>query len=1227
MALLMLAAPFAMVAESFPYAVRESGTNLADILCFEPIEGTDGECRLVKKPSSAEYPYPYGYYHPDLTIPETVTDKTGKRYTVTEIGFEAFLGNRNIRSVTLPYSLTLVDVKAFYNCTTLSNVIVMPSVKEISSNAFYGCTRLQEVAIPVGSQLTSIGGSAFELCSNLKSFTVPEKVTYIGSNAFHHSGLEKLKFNAIKCNMAGTRYEPPLKGLEGVEVTFGEGVKLIPDNFFAEVSGMTSMAIPDGITEIGEAAFLKCPDLESVTIPTSVKKIGSSAFEECVSLTECDLSSVPGNGTVEDPTTGIGIKLFKGCTSLRSARLYAGMASIPEETFMGCESLVDFVFPANVRMVGKRAFYGCSALPLDNTHDDVWPKNLATIDDEAFRGCTLLTKFPAVSVRYGEYALASTGIVSAQLTSGTLDKGVFADCTSLRSVSRISGTGLDEIPESLFDGCSALENHRLSLNLTEIGRNAYRNCSSLTGVDIPNLCTTIGEGAFEGCTGIRSVNIKPTLEQIGISAFKGCSALTEITVPDRVKNIYAQTFAGCSSLTSVKLGYSVNSISYDAFSGCTSITDVTATTPNPPTVSDTFMPSEVYEQAELHVPAGQRAAYSAATGWKNFKSSQELDPVKVRNLLFDPDVSLLGVDIMHNGRSATIKVTVLPDNATDRTLQWFVSDEETVKLTTSGTNRLTATLRGLKPGSVKVSVKALGADASFPMRIFDVTVHPNPVTDIRITPRGITMTEESSRQLTAIVTPAAATDPSVEWTSSDESVVKVNSGGLLNALKPGQAVITATAKDGSGVEARCTVNVVERIIEVSAITLDATKLSLTEGDTHTLTASVSPDDATDRSVEWTSSDETVATVSPDGEVKAISAGEATITATANDGSETQASCTVRVVRRIIPPTGVTLDATELKLTEGDTRTLTATVGPEDATDKSVTWSSSDNAIAAVSADGVLTALAPGEATVSATANGADGIIATCRVKVSRLIIPVSEVTLTADATECTVGDDLRLSLAFGPDNATDPQVAWSVSDPTLVEMTEPGVFRLLAPGEVTITVTVTTPDGVKKSASVVIKTSPRVYLVESIDLPDDELELIVGATLQLIATVGPEHADNRDLLWATSNPSVLTVSSSGLLTAVGEGEATVTATAADGSGIMATCAVRVTSSPGTPDNPDDPGVSGIYAIGADSSARIRVVDLGGRTVFAGSIAELHSATLPHGYYIVLTGDRTLKIRL
>ena len=251
--------------------------------------------------------------------------------------------------------------------------------------------------------------------------------------------------------------------------------------------------------------------------------------------------------------------------------------------------------------------------------------------------------------------------------------------------------------------------------------------------------------------------------------------------------------------------------------------------------------------------------------------------------------------------------------------------------------------------------------------------------------------------------------------------------------------------------------------KVTEVTLSQSNLTLDVGASDTLTATITPDNATDKSVTWESSASGVATVDTSGKVTAVSVGTATITATAADGSGEKATCSVTVnAAAIVPVKSVSLDKTSLELTEGGTARLTATILPDNATNKNVTWSTSDASIATVT-DGVVTAVAPGTATITVTTEDG-GKTATCAVTVAAATVPVTGVTLNKTSTSLYVGETAQLTATVLPDNATNKNVTWSTSDPSVATV-ENGTVTAVGRG--TATITVTTEDGTKTATCTV----------------------------------------------------------------------------------------------------------------------------------------------------------------
>jgi uncharacterized protein YjdB len=272
-----------------------------------------------------------------------------------------------------------------------------------------------------------------------------------------------------------------------------------------------------------------------------------------------------------------------------------------------------------------------------------------------------------------------------------------------------------------------------------------------------------------------------------------------------------------------------------------------------------------------------------------------------------------------------------------------------------------------------------------------------PVTGVSLSSTSLSLTVGSTSTLTATVSPTSATNQSVSWTSSNKNVATVSSSGVVTAIAAGTANITVTTADGS-MTSTCTVTVT---VPVTGVKLSPTSLSLAVGSTSGLTVTVSPSNATNQSVSWTSSNTSVATINSSGVVSAVASGSTAITVTTADGSKT-ATCAV-TVSGTIPVTGVSLSSSNLSLAVGSTSTLTTTVSPSNATNQSVSWVSSNTSVAAVSSSGLVTAIAAGTATITVTT--ADGSkTATCTVTVTDIVVTATTIYVDFGPNDSTNGN-------------------------------------------------------------------------------------------------------------------------------------------------------------------------------------------------------------------------------
>ena len=316
------------------------------------------------------------------------------------------------------------------------------------------------------------------------------------------------------------------------------------------------------------------------------------------------------------------------------------------------------------------------------------------------------------------------------------------------------------------------------------------------------------------------------------------------------------------------------------------------------------------------------------------------------------------------------------------------------------------------------------------------------VSSVSLDKTSVSLNAGESVTLAATVKPDNATNKTVSWSSSNASVASVDASGKVSAVAEGTATITAKAGDKT---ATCSVTVTKKVVAVESVTLDKSSLELTEGETATLTATVKPDNASDKTVTWSSSKTSVATVDANGKVTAVAEGNATITAKAGNKS---ATCSVTVTKNVVAVESITLDKSSLELNEGETATLVATVKPDNATNKTVTWSSSRTSVATVDANGKVTAVAEGTATITAKAGDKT---ATCSVTVKKNVIAVESVTLDITSTILNTGETLTLTATVKPDNATDKTVTWSSSNSSVATVDANGKVTAVAQGTAIVT--------------------------------------------------------------------------------------------------------------------------------------------------------------------------------
>ena len=438
------------------------------------------------------------------------------------------------------------------------------------------------------------------------------------------------------------------------------------------------------------------------------------------------------------------------------------------------------------------------------------------------------------------------------------------------------------------------------------------------------------------------------------------------------------------------------------------------------------------------------------------------------------------------------------------------------------------------------------------------------VNGISLNTNNQTLNVNETFKLTAAVTPANATNKTIAWSSSNNNVATVASDGTVTAVAPGSATITARTTDGSDLSASCSVTVIDPPILVTGISLNTNSLTLDVNETFLLTATITPENADNKTIAWSSSNNNVATVNNNGTVTAVAPGSATITARTTDGSNISASCSVTVNVPPILVTGISLNTNSHTLDVNETFKLTATVTPANAENKTIAWSSSDNGIATVASDGTVTAVAPGNATITARTTDGSNLSASCTVTVNEPPILVTGISLNTNSHTLDVNMTFLLTATVTPGNADNKTIAWSSSDDNIAIVNDTGLVTAKGTGNAIITATTT--DGSNLSASCTINVTEIIKATKLyFDYRGDYMDLngykylAPNNTLQLIAKVLPEDATNKTVSWTSNNIGVATVDDNGQVTAIAPGNVTITARTTDGTNLSCDCNIIVSN--------------------------------------------------------------------
>ena len=837
--------------------------------------------------------------------------------TVTQIYGYAFADCKNLKNINISDSVTVLEENVFQNDTSITEINLPDSITALGRGVFSGCDRLKSIVIP--DSVTNIGISAFSECKNLESVTLSKELEKIGENAFYN------------CDSLQSIEIP--KSLKDVYATY-DSIDT-PNGVFNECSRLKTIVFEKGSTIIADALFRGCDGLECIVISDTITQIYGYAFADCKNLKNINIS---------DSVTVLEENVFQNDTSITEINLPDSITALGRGVFSGCDRLKSIVIPDSVTNIGISAFSECK-----NLESVTLSKELEKIGENAFYNCDSLQSIEIPKSLKDVYA-----------TYDSIDtpNGVFNECDNLKTIAFEEGSTV--IADALFRGCDGLEEVKIPKTVTVIKNHAFNECIKLKAVEISNGMKEIGDSAFSECSNLQKVILPDTVNSMGTNIFYNCINLTEVHLPNIRQNITANTFYNCKKLTTINFPSTLTTIGNSAFSGCESLPEAILPSGVEKIESNAFKNCKALKKAAVPdtVSSIGSSAFYGCEALTDITLGSKLK--KIESQTFYGCIVLPSIVIPYNvttiGDSAFVNCTKLTQITVPRNTTSIASNAFSYpkKMTMYG------------PSDCYAQTYASGKGIKYVTQ------------DIHATSVSLDSTEKTAEryddfQLTATIAPLNFTD-AVVWTSSNEEVAAVSDTGYVEICGVGTAVITVTA---GNVKAACKITVPQLI---DWIEFDEDEIELKAGQTYQLKPYISPSDATNKKLKYTSSDTKVAEVSASGLVTAKSEGEAKIRAAATDGSDEYAVCYVTVTGKA-KVTGITLDRTSAEVKRGEKLTLNVTASPSYASNKKVVWKSANTKIATVDANGSVTAKAPGRTKITVTSSENSSYQASCTVTV------------------------------------------------------------------------------------------------------------------------------------------------------------------------------------------------------------------------------------------------------
>lgn len=945
-------------------------------------------------------------YLTDVTLSEGITDigkycfqgciglnRVSLPSTLKGIGEGAFYGCYSLSEIEIPDNVTKIGSYAFYNCRHIKNAKLSASLKSLGDSAFGKCAMLETVTF--GEDLESVGSAAFHGCTALTSVTFPSGVISLGSGAFVNC--KSLTEADLGVSLEEIRSET-FRGCESLEnVSFGGAVREIGTSAFEDCTALKSMEFGEGVNYIGALAFYRCTGLQSLSLG-GVYEIGIGAFNGCTSLKAIRVAAsnetFQADGSVlYDKGSGKLVFCAQGATG--KVKISENTTEIDEYAFNGCQKLTGVSFPESVSKIGTGAFLSCTHMTAISVPAEIEKLGCLSLgyyfDSGELKKASYLSMYGGAESAAALYCSAHE--VSFKPYSDTLllntEHAVIAEGDSFEVTytflsdkkAKLTWESSDPSVVTAEDGklkAIAAGSAEVTVTADDISSRVVKVTVVKPSENISNTKKSydsrrIYRGETEELSSILEQIIDPLLDvnkfwyssdpkvavvsdDGRITAIGAGSANITCRLPDGSENYFWIT------VTERPLRFSVIQPSDEIPLG-ESITLKKEILPTKSTDTVTWKSDNsniaLVDAKGVVTAVSQGSCDITATTASGIKST-----VTVKCVIPADSISLdVETRSVYQSKEFNLTAQLSPADSRQR-IVWRSSDPSVVSVNSKGK------VTGSSFGTATVyAATASGAETSCVVNVVA------KAEQLSLDVKNLALNIGDDRQLHAVIFPSYSpeTTDKCTWNSTDEKIATVDENGVVRAVGVGSCIINC--KTSGDLISKCRVQV-KQPAQIAEITSDVDNIYI--GQTAQLKLKLIPENTTDN-VEWSCEDDSIARVTSQGVVKGRAAGTVMITAKAVNeinGETVTAAYELTVLKKA---ESVKLKRTSISMNVGDTDSLLYVITPSDSND-TVTWSSSDESIATVREDGLITAVKSGTCYISVKTGS--GCSARCKIIVN-----------------------------------------------------------------------------------------------------------------------------------------------------------------------------------------------------------------------------------------------------